>query len=245
LGIDIHKKDPAAKARSLRYEFKLVCQDTAYAQVLTALRLNPAGLTPLYAPRQVQSIYFDTPHGKSLQENLAGISHRRKIRFRWYHDPSGEVDGHLEMKVRENTLGWKHSLPFQERVAVEGVRRSDFMAQIRNNLTPAWRVNLDWGMEPVQWISYLRDYFISSNGKVRVTVDRNLKSWDQRPHWRLNRKFASPLQKMIIVEVKCAVGDYDAGHSVVSKMPLVVGKSSKFVMASNPGEGPLPSHLGR
>ena len=243
--IDFHKKDIAAKDKSLRYEFKLVCQETAHAQVLMALRLNPAGLSPLYFPRQVQSIYFDTPHGKSLQDNLAGISHRRKIRFRWYQDPSVEVDGHLEIKVRENTLGWKHTLPFQEKVAVEGVRRSDFMSQIRNNLTPAWQVNLDWGMEPVQWISYLREYFISSNGKVRVTVDRNLKSWDQRPNWRLTRKYPTPLPNLIIMEVKCAIGDYDEGHAVVSKLPLVVGKSSKFVMASSSREGPLFSRLGR
>lgn len=243
--IDYYKKDVEAKEKSLRYEFKLVCQESARAQVLMALRMNPAGLKPLYFPRQVQSIYFDTSGGKSLQENLAGISHRRKIRFRWYQDPSIEVDGHLEMKVRENALGWKHVLPFEEKVSVEGVSRRAFMKQITEGLTPAWRVNFELGMEPVQWISYMREYFISSNGKVRVTVDHNLKSWDQRSQWRLTRKYISPPQRLIIVEVKCSLEDYDEGHAVVSKLPLVVGKCSKFVMASNPLEGPFPSHLGR
>jgi len=244
LAIKIHQLDKTAKKESLRYELKLVCQDTAHAQVLMALRLNPASLRTLYPDRQVQSIYFDTPEGKSLQENLAGISQRRKIRFRWYNAPSNEVDDHLEMKVRENTMGWKHTLPFRNKTAVQGVRRGDFLAHIKANLTPAWKVNLERGMEPVQWISYLREYFISGNGKVRVTVDRNLQSWDQRGMWRLSNKYAAPMQKLIIVEVKCAVDDYEEANSVITKLPLMVGKSSKFVMASSPGEGPIFSRLG-
>lgn len=245
MAIEIHKIDPAAKNDSLRYELKLVCQNTAYSQVMMALRTNPAGLNQLFEPRLVQSIYFDTPQGRSLQENLAGISHRRKIRFRWYHAPIEKVDGHLEIKVRENTLGWKHRLDFAEKIPVENVPRTKFMAGVRKNLTPAWLVNFDRGLEPAQWVCYLRDYLVSSNGKVRVTVDRSLQSWDQRGKWRLTNKFPTPIEKLIIVEVKCAVDDYAEAEAVISRIPLMVGKSSKFVMASSPGEGPMYSFLGR
>ncbi|MCP4290391.1 MAG: VTC domain-containing protein [bacterium] len=243
--IKVHRKDPSSQKDSLRYELKLVCQDTAYPKVKMALRLNSSGLRPLFEPRLVQSIYFDTPQGKSLQDNLAGISARRKIRFRWYHNEIDEVNGHLEMKVRENTLGWKHTLKFAEKIKVAGEKRTDFTEQIQKILTPEWKVNLDRGMEPAQWICYLRDYFINSNGLVRVTVDRNLKSWDQRGQWRLSNKYPSPMRQIIIVEVKCAVDHYKEAEAVVAKLPLMVGKSSKFVMASSPGEGPLFSQLGR
>ncbi len=153
--------------------------------------------------------------------------------------------GKLEMKVRENTLGWKHTYPIEGPVAVLNQRRTDFTADLRRQLDPIWRVNFDRGLTPVQWISYERDYFISGCGKVRVTVDRDLRSWDQREKWRLSNRFAAPIQRLIIVEVKCQPEHDQEARQVVVRLPLMVGKSSKFVMASSPGEGPLDSYLGR
>ena len=39
------------------------------------------GVRELHAPRVVQSLYLDTPAGRALQENLAGLSERRKLRL--------------------------------------------------------------------------------------------------------------------------------------------------------------------
>ncbi|MFH1998785.1 MAG: VTC domain-containing protein, partial [Planctomycetota bacterium] len=88
---------PAEENR--RYEIKMVCQSQAYPEIRLCLDLDPSGLRVLYPPRRVQSLYLDTPEGDVLAENLAGISHREKIRFRWYGDEVRTVRGRLECKV--------------------------------------------------------------------------------------------------------------------------------------------------
>ncbi len=63
-------------ANDLRYEIKMVCEEWAHDWVVAALRTSRAGVRVLYPPRRVQSVYLDTPLGRSLEENLAGISSR-------------------------------------------------------------------------------------------------------------------------------------------------------------------------
>ena len=84
------KIDQAQKAQNpdatpdLRYEIKLVCSPHLLAQARSWIRLHPAGFVVAYPPRCVNSLYLDTPHLSSLNDNLGGVSYRRKLRLRWY-----------------------------------------------------------------------------------------------------------------------------------------------------------------
>jgi len=221
-----------------RYELKMVLRAEAYARVKAALDLDPAGLHTLYPLRRVQSIYLDTPGGNALEENLAGISHREKIRFRWYGDHTGPVQGRLECKVRENMLGWKHTFEIEQPVSVNGADRYDFMRILREAADPVWQLRLDGPLEPVQWISYRREYLGSADKKLRVTVDRDLKAFDQRGQLELSARFETPLPAMVVIEVKCAAAQYDAARQLINRLPFFVDKCSKFVTASMPEAGP-------
>jgi hypothetical protein len=228
---------------SLRYEIKAVCQEAAFGRLLMILRMDPAGLRPLFPTRRVQSVYLDTPSGRALQENLAGISHREKVRVRWYGDEVRGVSAVLERKVRENSLGWKETLRLAEPIDVEGVRRADFVRRLRALATPEWRADLDRGLEPAQWITYLRDYLRTADGRVRLTLDRRLAAADQRLAFRLSRKLATPLPRLAVVEAKCAAADLDAAQELLSRLPLFVDRCSKFVLASDREHGPVSSIL--
>ena len=227
----------------LRYEVKMVCQATSHGKVVAHMRLDESGLSELHKPRQVQSIYFDTIDGRALEENLSGISHREKIRFRWYGDERKIVRGHLEQKIRENLLGWKHTLKIDKDIRVEGSNRTQFAKDVLGDLTGFWARTRERHPMPVQWISYKREYYSTSDNLVRVTLDRELETFDLRKRFLLSAQHPTPMPKLLIVEAKCAAENFEEAKRLINRLPLHIDKCSKFVLASNPGEGPTSSIL--
>ncbi len=228
-------------AKETRYEIKMVGQAAAYPRLRMFMRADRSGLRELFPPRIVQSIYFDTLHGKALGENMAGISHREKIRYRWYGADQARGKGILERKVRENTLGWKDLLPIDEELEIEGAGIHDFAAKIYSHLTPEWNDVRATQLIPVQWIQYAREYY--NAGNIRVTIDRELSTWDQRLRQSLGARFRTPTPDVMIVEAKCPDENYGELQALVDRFPMVVDKCSKFVYASHPAEGADPSHM--
>ena len=227
--------------KDVRYEVKMVGQAAAYPRLRMFMRMDRSGLRELYPPRIVQSVYFDTLTGKALEENMAGISHREKIRFRWYGANQDRARGILERKVRENMLGWKNLLPIEEEIQIEGASRNDFAAKIYSHLTREWSDVRATQLLPVQWIRYSREYF--SAGNIRITIDRQLSTWDQRTRQALSAQFRTPTPDVLIVEAKCADEHHNELQALVERFPMVVDKCSKFVYACQPGEGAHPSYL--
>jgi hypothetical protein len=227
----------------LRHELKLVCDEAAYSEVRMALRLDRAGVRTLHPPRRVQSLYLDTPFQRALEDNLAGLSTREKLRVRWYGAATRAVEAVLERKCRENSLGWKESVALGGPMDVAGQPRRGLVRELERRVDAGWRERLA-GLEPAQWVSYLREYFETADRRVRLTLDRELAFADQRPLARLDpahRTHAAP--RYLVLELKCAPGDVDAAREVVGRLPLMIGRCSKFVLAATPMSGPLPSQF--
>ena len=225
----------------LRYEIKMAVQESAYTWVRANLFLDTSGIRRLHPPRRVQSVYFDTMGQTALEENLAGISHREKIRFRWYGDDVRSVRGQLERKVRHNQLGWKDVAKIPDPIDVEGASRARFARKVFARLDESWLDVVSGGLQPVQWISYQREYYTTADRSVRITMDRQLCTCDQRGRMHLSSAYPDPPLRVLIVEAKCAEADVEAARRILERFPLVVDKCSKFVIASRPQEGPSVS----
>lgn len=236
---------PSDPGDALRHEIKLVCEESSYAALRMALRLLPAGLRELHPTRRVQSIYLDTALQRALEENRAGISMREKVRFRWYGEGRELVRGTLERKRRANTLGWKETLALAESIQVEGAPRASFVAALARAAGGTWRARLERGLEPVQWIAYRRDYLATADLLLRLTIDRELTAFDQRLVPRLSSARPTRLPRFLVVEIKCAPAALAAAQELANRLPLLVGRCSKFVLASDPTHGPLDSFLER
>mgnify|MGYP002628501705 CR=1 FL=1 len=230
---------------ALRYEVKMVAQVAFYSKLRMHMRFDRAAIKTLYPPRRIQSIYFDTFRNQALEENLAGISHREKVRLRWYGEDTSGVHATLERKVRENMLGWKGLLDIPEDLDVEGVTRREFAGSLRKHLTPEWEDLLSKDLLPVQWIAYDREYFATEagTGPVRITIDRHLRTFDQRSRHRLSSRFRSPTPDVIIVEAKCAKENYDELQKLMARFPMQIDRCSKFVYASSPNDGAIASYI--
>ena len=61
-----------------------------------------------YKDRLINSIYFDDENFATAQDNLSGISDRRKYRIRWYGN--NFKDFSYEVKIKKNNLGRKIAL---------------------------------------------------------------------------------------------------------------------------------------
>lgn len=224
--------------RELRYEIKMVAQGAARRQFEAHMRLDPAGIRSLYPDRRVQSIYFDDLWQTALEENLAGISHREKIRFRWYGEDARGVRGRLERKVRHNLLGWKDTAEIDKAIDVEGSERHALANAIFEGLEEDWPEAKNRALMPVQWISYARSYWTTADKRIRITIDRDLRTYDLRHRRVITSKFLTRTPEVTIVEAKAAEDAFDELQLLIKGFPLVVDKCSKFVIASSPGEAP-------
>jgi hypothetical protein len=234
--------DARSERPDARHELKLVGDEAALAEVRMALRLDRAGIRTLFPPRVVQSVYLDTPFQRSLEENVAGLSSREKVRLRWYGEASERVEGVLERKCRENSLGWKECVPLGGPMDVAGQPRRPFVRALERRVDARWRQHLA-GHEPAQWVSYLREYFETADRRVRLTLDRELAFADQRPLPRLDPSRRTGAPRLLVLELKCAPGDLDRARDLIGRLPLMLGRCSKFVLAAVPGSGPLPSQF--
>ena len=219
----------------------MICEQRVAPAVLAELRMATAAVRVLYPPRIVQSVYLDTHEGRAVAENLAGVSERSKIRFRWYGDASHGVRGRLERKRRRGGLGMKDVLELPAPVNVAGVGRQAFARRLLSLCPPAWRQALSSALEPAQWIRYRRQYYRTADGAVRITLDQELRAFDLRNTVVLSADRPTPLSPVLIVELKAAASARDRVEALLQELPLVVDKCSKFVLASAPGSGPTVS----
>lgn len=224
-------EDPTA----LRHEVKIVCTTEAAPNVETALLLHTAAPRTLHPPRTVQSVYFDSDRGRALLDNIAGISEREKLRFRWYGAEAAQVTGTLEKKIRRSNLGRKEFHRVDREIAVRGATARGFTDALRAASPPVWRAALD-GLRPAQWIRYDRRYLVTFDRRVRITIDRDVRTVDLRVAPTLDPARTEPPADVVIFELKASASDDEAIVELLDCVRVIRSKCSKFVLASAPDE---------
>ncbi len=213
----------------VRLEIKFVAAETERVRILSWLRLHPLGFRRAFPDRRVNNIYFDTFDYGAYGANLAGISGRIKLRYRWYGASEGPGPGTLELKCKRNQFGWK------ERFAVETApwQPDDSWARVRSKLAiQISKSGRSWLSEfpvPTLLNRYDRCYFLSQDGKLRITVDCHQAGWDQRLGRMPNFSRRLNLPAAIVVEAKFAREDRDLASRNLRGIPIRVGRNSKYV----------------
>jgi len=185
-----------------------------------------------YPDRYIYSIYFDTADLDAYEENLSGISHRTKVRYRWYSaHPSRQIErGAIEVKTKRNNIGFKkrfeltHS-PYQVGDDWHTIKHK----LISNSPAPAhyW---LNIFPEPILIGGYHRCYFSSPIHPVRVTLDTHLQVWDQRHSLAPNmRRDSLLLPKFFILECKFPANLRMIVEKAMHNLPSRLIRSSKYV----------------
>ncbi len=214
----------------LRYEVKLVCDPHRLPQARSWIRLHPAGFVVAYPPRRVNSLYLDTLHLSSLNDSLAGLAVRQKLRLRWYGDELTGVRPYLELKQKHNLLGRKVryllpckldlTLPWTE---ILGVIRTETRFFPKNLIPVLQTVD-----QPTVLNHYRREYYVTRDGAVRVTLDFAQVAYDQRLSPRPNLRVRLPIADAVVIEVKAAQEQAERLQEIVARFPVRRSRNSKY-----------------
>ncbi len=212
----------------LRYEIKFVVPITESYRLTAWVREHTAAFGIAYPPRRVNNVYYDSYGLATYEENLSGVSERTKIRLRWYGADSERLSGKLELKMKRNRLGWKNSFPIED-LMFYGRSWQRIARDLREQLPAEGRCWLDDHPEPVLINRYLRQYYVSRNGRIRITLDTELSAYDQRLARSPNRTARTNLPDVMVLEAKADSSHFGELGDVVSSMPSRVGRFSKYV----------------
>lgn len=202
-----------------RHEKKYRVEGFSAAQVTQQIRLHPAGLRQIFPDRRINNIYFDTPALTTFHQNVAGINQRKKFRLRWYGEDLKQIHCPVfEIKIKNNELGRKENFSFFD-TQVSDIQN---ITKEVNHLSPR-----NVSLHPVILNTYFRSYYGTSNGKFRVTIDRDLRYTGLYATGTLLT--LTPPEPAVIVEVKYIAALDNEAHQIFNYLPFRQTKNSKYV----------------
>jgi hypothetical protein len=159
---------------------------------------------------------------------VPGIAERLKVRVRWYHDFFAVVEqGILEFKIKRGLVGTKHSYPFPRFVMDDQFSGHAFERLLHGDqMEPEVRERLI-DHQPHLINRYLRRYYVSRDGRFRVTVDEDLSFY---PVKRFRNRFIAAHRDpgALVVELKYDTAHELQAHRVASWFPFRPTRSSKY-----------------
>jgi SPX domain protein involved in polyphosphate accumulation len=216
----------------IRYELKIVFEPTWLDEVRGWVHMHPSSFSIAYPPRWVNSVYFDTPDLDCLNDHLEGVPVRRKLRFRWYGESLRKAHGHMEVKIKSEQAGWKIHQDVDQEFDLESMDWSQIMGGLREN-THGITQELLWTARPVSMTVYSREYYLSADGQVRLTIDSELQVYEQIFSARPNLWFCQPLEPKLVLELKSDVKNSRMLADVLAHFPSRTERQSKFIDSLN------------
>ena len=211
-----------------RFEIKYVCDKIYYKSLVNWIKLNKLNFTKAHPYRNINNAYFDNHLFDNYKSNVYGISSRAKFRLRWYDDLESCNNSVFEIKYKRNTYGWKKKILLKKPITFFKSKWKDLIKTLNENLPEDLKLFFQSYSCPVIINSYLRDYFISYDQKIRITLDQKHFVYDQRhsPIINLNYKYPSP--EFIVMEVKFDRKDVDIVNTFIKTVPMIQSKNSKY-----------------
>jgi hypothetical protein len=212
-----------------RYEKKFIAGGFTMAEVVARVRCHPSAFREVYPPRMVNNIYLDSPARSDYSDHVNGAAHRTKTRVRWY-GPHFEVAERpmLERKLKRGMVGGKeaYALP---RFSINGGSLRSLLASAFDtaSLPPRLRFILRH-LEPALFNRYQRHYFLSRDGKFRLTVDSRLQFAGVAHNHRAaidSVRQETPL----VIELKFGPEVAEDADTVTNALPFRVVRFSKYV----------------
>jgi len=216
-----------------RYEIKFVTNVQNYFNIINWIQLHPGCFYSPYPDRNINNIYFDKYNYFAYAENLSGTSQRNKIRYRWYGKNEFPTNGKLEVKRRRNFYGWKESFDVNDHPSYLNLNNAMdvFFRHLHKKIDEKGKFWLQNNPHPAILNRYKRKYFVCDNNDIRITVDSDLKVFDQRYSRCINVNNKANITETIIVELKCNRDKVEKLSRYINGIPIRVSRNSKYINA--------------
>jgi hypothetical protein len=213
---------------NLRYEMKFVAVGFTLAEVLARVRRHPSAFREVYPPRTVNNLYLDSPSRGDYRDHISGVANRSKTRVRWYGQPPGLVEQpRLELKQKRGMVSGKEAYALPP-LAINGSPvRPLLEAALDAAALPPWLRPALHRLNPALFNRYRRQYFLSHDGKFRLTVDHALEFAGIPQHgWPTLFSLSAA---SVIIELKYATELAEHAGRVTNALPFRVARFSKYV----------------
>ena len=215
----------------MRHENKFVYEKHYYHDIIDKIMISPFFFREIYHERKVNNIYLDTHLLSNYHDNLSGIQNRTKHRIRWYGEGTRVASPILEYKIKNGRLGYKKHFHFPPFVMDKSFNYHRYKKKIKDGLDTdhsEYALMVDEiSMEiPTLHNTYRRRYFLSGDGKYRLTIDTDLtfSSMSETHH----RSFGFT-QESIVVELKYENEDIEGAAAILQSLGLRLSTNSKYV----------------
>ena len=212
------------KNKIKRFERKWVFKSNNYLALINSLIRSKLFFRNHYPRRNVNSMYFDTHDFISIRQNLDGVSNKKKIRIRWYGDKDVLIKPIIEIKSKKGFETKKESISIKE---LDNLK----LLSIENLKTAQEKLNIKLKQKkiiyPVLTTHYVREYFISLNGKIRATIDYNLRSIFLSNLSQID--IIKNFKNVCILELKYSTSLDKYVRENLKDISLRLSKNSKFV----------------
>ncbi|MDA7977545.1 MAG: polyphosphate polymerase domain-containing protein [Pirellulales bacterium] len=153
----------------------------------------------------VRSIYFDDSRLSACRANLDGLGLRRKLRIRWYDTPMPGTKFFAEIKWRDNRATGKHRMQMCSDKPLAELSYEEIRRGLVDSIPEYLAADAARYHEPVVVVEYKREHFASSDG-LRITLDYDLRFYDQFAKRMISLTFPKPLEGFIVLEGKTPLG---------------------------------------
>ena len=207
-----------------RFERKWLFRSNNYLALINALIRSKLFFRTQYPLRKVNSIYFDTNKYTSIRQNLDGVSNKKKIRIRWYGDKNIIKNGMIEIKSKKGFETKKESMSIRELhdLNLFKLKNLKILKDILNTKLKNKKI-----IYPILTTHYEREYFISLNGRIRATIDYNLKSVFLNNLSQID--IIKNFKNICILELKYSTSLDKYVRKNLKDISLRLSKNSKFV----------------
>ena len=103
------------------------------------------------------------------------------------------------------------------------------MQQLREQVDGQFAIWLSYANRPTLVTTYMREYYESIDRQVRVTADYNLRAYEQFTFTSPNLACPAVLENCVVLEVKSDIKLHRRVSTILSSLPLQVGRNSKYV----------------
>lgn len=218
-------------AENLRYEVKMVLDGALLGEVRSWVYTHTAAFAVAFPPRQVNNVYFDTMDRQFMVDHVDGVPSRAKVRFRWYGDTRLINDGQLEIKVKIARLGQKEAYPFSGSMDLSNCSWRDFDKILTAGLTSAspGSLHLLEMLHPTLINQYQREYFLSKDKLVRLTLDYGGIAFEQAFGLKPNLRHPQPSRDTLVIELKAQKSEHQRIADVLAEFPQRCSANSKYL----------------
>jgi len=206
-----------------RFERKWVYDNNDHLSLINELIRSKLFFSFSYPKRRVNSIYFDDSINSSVIQNIEGNSKKKKIRVRWYGKQENIIDPILEIKYKRGYESRKEFLKIEKlnNLKFPDLNNLRIISSTVNDIFKNSKI-----IYPMLTTNYDREYLISNNGKVRATVDYNLKSIFLKNQSQLDivKNFSS-----CVLELKYSTKLDNYVRDGLKNITLRMSKNSKYI----------------